>query len=967
MKSKKLTAMLTVSAMAASMLLTAQAIPVTAAGSDTLSYPVQEFRFGIGDTDRSITISGTGSGDYVSSAEFIGNRTQKWYLNYISNGVYEIVNSQTGYILTNNGGTAVTAPDKDGANQLWQIKAVSQDFEGNDLYYKIVSNANSSEALTFDVESNSFSVDGYKGNLYQTYKLNLDGLEGFAGNCMVNGKEKAGTIGGLLGETVFCDTVEEVVEALDSREPKTVVVTANLNFVNQSKAKQQIRDDKTLVGSYAANTIVDCQLRNDDLWGKEADTPAGNIVIRNMNFRGEYLNNTGSGNLLLAFYGVRNLWLDHNSFSTTFAQDKSHEVGKFVWINTPAKGWADDKWNAYNPDYITASYNSFLNRYWTFAFGSQNTDTSRLHTTLMFNRWEQCSRRCPQYSNGYDHNYNNYYTVTNGSNPNHSSQVIGGEGSRVINENCRFEGCGPWELDPDRTSCISFTEKGSYTAGSPTSAAAPIKFENHNSDTWKVTDCYGYHLVSAYNTNNTDIKAFCNTYSGARNAYSKLHYITDEECEKYVSASYDAPHLKSIEVGSAPVGNREGAVLDEGALYMIKNVNSGLYLDVDGAKAENGTNIQQWGAAEPGVQNTFRVISAGDGYYYLVSQVGDKATYFLDVANNSTENGANIGIWNKTDADCQKIKFYEVSDGKYMLLTKQTGDKKCLGVQAASKNSGANIVQWQTTLSDPSQHWTLEKVDNDGCEMDTSKIYMFENVNSGLFMDVAYAGTEDGTNVWQWIGDTKKPGTNNSFTLKRFGTTNMYYIMSRLGNYCLKAESSANGANIFLTPYNTKDSSMLFKFVKNPDGSYNILTHASRDNCLVEVANAASGNSGNVAQWEANGNNCQKWNLIEVTIPETKPAAPSAPTITNVEYSSKSHQVRFTWKPVSGAQNYAIAVYLAGRWRIQTQSIEASVTSYTTPKNLIPGKSYKVAVAVKVNGIWSSADAVKHAVTVTVK
>ena len=61
---------------------------------------------------------------------------------------------------------------------------------------------------------------------------------------------------------------------------------------------------------------------------------------------------------------------------------------------------------------------------------------------------------------------------------------------------------------------------------------------------------------------------------------------------------------------------------------------------------------------------------------------------------------------------------------------------------------------------------------------------------------------------------------------------------------------------------------MLFKFVKNPDGSYNILTHASRDNCLVEIANAGTGNSDNVAQWEANGNNCQKWDLVEVTIPE---------------------------------------------------------------------------------------------------
>ena len=210
----KLTALLAALTMAVSMMPSIPAMPVTAAGADAFSYPVQEFRFGIGDTNRSITISGTDSGDYVSSAEFLGNRTQKWYLNYIASGVYEIVNSQTGYVLTNEGGLAVTAPDTDGASQRWQITAVSQDFEGNDLYYKIVSNADSTAVLTFDTESNSFSVDSYTGALYQTYKLNLDGLEGFAGNCMVNGKEKAGTIGGLLGETVFCDTVEEIIALL---------------------------------------------------------------------------------------------------------------------------------------------------------------------------------------------------------------------------------------------------------------------------------------------------------------------------------------------------------------------------------------------------------------------------------------------------------------------------------------------------------------------------------------------------------------------------------------------------------------------------------------------------------------------------------------------------------------------------------------------------------------------------------
>jgi mannan endo-1,4-beta-mannosidase len=94
---------------------------------------------------------------------------------------------------------------------------------------------------------------------------------------------------------------------------------------------------------------------------------------------------------------------------------------------------------------------------------------------------------------------------------------------------------------------------------------------------------------------------------------------------------------------------------------------------------------------------------------------------------------------------------------------------------------------------------------------------------------------------------------------------------------------------------------------------------------------------------------------------------PDAPEIASIDYSEKYHQVRFTWKPVEGATNYGIAVYLAGKWRIQTQSISASTTTYTTPKNLTPGKSYRVAIAAKVNGQWTAEQAIKHAVTITVK
>ncbi len=680
--------------------LTAPMENVSAAGADTFSFPVQEFRLGIGDTDRSITLSGNDKGDYLSSNTFSGKRSQKFYLNYISKGVYEIASSETGYVITDDNGVAVIQPDTDADNQRWNIESVEKDFEGYALYYRITSIADSSAALTFEPESNSIAVESYKADIYQKYRLNLDGLEGFAAESYINGKMKAGTVGGLLGETVFCDSVEKVVAALDSNEPKTVVVTKDLDFVKQSKEKQRIRDDKTLVGSYAANTITDSLLRNDDFWGKD-DRPSQNIVIRNVHFNGKYLNSNGSGQLFLQFYGVRNLWLDHNSFSAEFAQDKDNEVGKFVWINTPSESWSDGVYNAYNPDYITASYNSFLNRYWTFAFGSQNKDTSRLHTTLMFNKWEQCSRRCPQYSNGYDHNYNNYHTVSNGGNPNKSSQVIGGEGSRVINENCLFEGYIGNELDPDRNSCLSFTDSGSYTANSPSSAPSPISFRNHNTNSWNAEECYGYHLIAAYN-GKKDLKSFCNSYSGAWDSFSRIKYITDAECAEYVQKTISQPNLKHIEVGDAPVYGKNGAVMDTEKTYTIRNVNSGLYLANGGASAEAGLDLTQ--NTDP---DGWKLEDAGNGYYRIYSQSGNGKPYLLNISAGSKDNGTSAEIWTEAGTDSQLFKFVPNADGSYTITTMVTKDRSALGVVAASKDVGAAVVQWECNESND-QKWYVE-------------------------------------------------------------------------------------------------------------------------------------------------------------------------------------------------------------------------------------------------------------------
>ncbi|WP_419247552.1 cellulase family glycosylhydrolase [Ruminococcus albus] len=106
-------------------------------------------------------------------------------------------------------------------------------------------------------------------------------------------------------------------------------------------------------------------------------------------------------------------------------------------------------------------------------------------------------------------------------------------------------------------------------------------------------------------------------------------------------------------------------------------------------------------------------------------------------------------------------------------------------------------------------------------------------------------------------------------------------------------------------------------------------------------------------------------NAITVTPKQTTSNTDDYPKNVKANYNTQYHQVQFTWDKVQGADKYGIAVYLAGKWRVQTSNI--TTNSFVTPKNLTPGMTYKVAVAARVGGKWNTADPIKNAITVTIK
>ena len=144
----------------------------------------------------------------------------------------------------------------------------------------------------------------------------------------------------------------------------------------------------------------------------------------------------------------------------------------------------------------------------------------------------------------------------------------------------------------------------------------------------------------------------------------------------------------------------------DGKCYRIKNVNSGLYLDVEDGVDENNTNIQQYIGNGEDAQ-VFKAISMGNGYFKLVSQVGNR-NKVVDVAGNKSANGANILLYQDKNAINQQFKFQHIENGKFKIYTRVSNDKSVIEVKDGSMDSKANVQQWESN-SYSCQQWILEE------------------------------------------------------------------------------------------------------------------------------------------------------------------------------------------------------------------------------------------------------------------
>ena len=842
-------------------------IPASAASVD---YPAQLMNLAAKDNSAVLTESGTADGSALTMKALGSDLSCSWRFDRVgaeAAGTYfKITNAQSGRLLTPKGysvtaGNSVIIYGSESVrSQHWFVVPVSQDHLGNDLCYKIVNYEDPDLALTQG--SSGMTLARYTGADNQLFLLGCDGLQGFAGYCKNDGTGvKAGDIGGLFGEVAEVSTFADLKKYAESDNPYTIIIKGDIKVTDLQLDSQShyycpdgriyVRSNKTIVGSYGSHTLYNVQFCTGS--GKGV---GNNIIIRNLDLQHDS-NSNGNDSIVVYFGSGENLWVDHCTF--TGHQD----------YNKAASGQPDyDKFLAccYDADYCTVSDCSFGLHEYGLILGYPD-DTASVQAkydgyprmTLASNKFYQTLTRGPGLMRwGYYHSLNNYvdtfsmaYTVHSGCDI-YAENCYYANGGNVICDWNSISYAGAYAETGSKFSDCSRTVQGEGTSNNP-SYSKP--------SSWRPNSHYNYTSISA-----DAAKNYCSTYSGCQTLNSNWMYLRYAKCG-WPSAGYTEAPDGAIAVSFA-----------DGAAFRIRNVNSGQYLEVAGAKAENGTNVDQWGSDGSEIHNIWKLYAAGDGYFYLASCVGDGGTYVLDVAGKKAANGTNIDIYQYNGGTNQQFMITDNGDGTYKIRTRVSGEASAVEIANADTASGANAQQWEINGAN-CQDWTFEAVGDPGCAMDLSVIYTFENVNSGMVMDIANGTMAENTNVQQWSGndlDCQK------WILTPFQSGNYYWIRSvQDAAYALKADGSANGGNISIAAYSSKDSAQLFRFTKNLDGSYSIITHASKDACLVEVAAASKESGANVQQYAPTNNACQKWNAAtETTTAATTATTPETTTTT---------------------------------------------------------------------------------------
>lgn len=289
------------------------------------------------------------------------------------------------------------------------------------------------------------------------------------------------------------------------------------------------------------------------------------------------------------------------------------------------------------------------------------------------------------------------------------------------------------------------------------------------------------------------------------------------------------------------------APIVSGGVYKLVHKDTDQVLEVANNSSEPGANVHQ--NTDSGIDSQRWVITIqSDGLYKLINQNSNQC---LEVNNGSIQSGANVQQGDYTAIDAQHWNFELMTDGYFKIIHK--GTNQCLAVDQNSTESLANVKQ-ETDDGSDGQRWKLKLIE---APIVSGGLYKLTHKGTNQVLSVDQNKTTPGANVHQWTDSGNIDAQRWYITLENDG---FYKLNHRGTNQVLDVDnnSSNNGANVH--QYNdTNNDAQRWKIELMPDGYFK-LTHKGTTKCL-DVDNNFAEPGTNIQQWEDYNNNAQRWKL----------------------------------------------------------------------------------------------------------
>lgn len=239
------------------------------------------------------------------------------------------------------------------------------------------------------------------------------------------------------------------------------------------------------------------------------------------------------------------------------------------------------------------------------------------------------------------------------------------------------------------------------------------------------------------------------------------YYIKSVSKSNYVlDASGSSPKQgANVSIWDNNIGNNQKWILEPyNGAYLIRNVaNQSLVLDASGGSPKIGANVTAWGCNK-GKNQQWKVYAVtypsfdSSKTYEIVSRTNSK--YVLDAAGGTPKKGANISIWDHNGGKNQKWKIVSAGNGYYYIQS-LSNPKYVLDASGATPRRGSNISIWDNN-NGLNQKWKIEQL-ADGSMLIRSA------ANQSLVLDASGATPRRGANVSAW---TSNGGNNQKWSIR---------------------------------------------------------------------------------------------------------------------------------------------------------------------------------------------------------